>query len=277
MGITMWNCDLCGHQDATPIEAARPYVGDNDVPMVCNNCGFIYVRERRTPEEIAEAWNDIWSPEGYTSAWPAVVARLHYVAEWIYQNIGLENKRVLDIGAGEGKFMDIVARMGAIPFGIEPSVKNCTDINEKHGFRCRHGTVEQVNLQPEYDIVTVNWTLENTGDCIGFLKKARTFLKPNGHLVVATGSRILVPFKKPLSTYFSTNPADTHCFRFSVKSLANAFTISGFNHRFYSRIEECDWLVIAGEPDEPRRLIKDQYDSPQEVLRFFDDWQRMWP
>ena len=32
------NCDLCGSKDFTPLEVARPYIGDNEPPVVCMGC-----------------------------------------------------------------------------------------------------------------------------------------------------------------------------------------------------------------------------------------------
>jgi len=273
------NCDLCGSSDSTPIEAARPYIGDNDPPVVCGSCGFIYVSERRTPEEVAAAWDDIWGA-GYTSAWPAVKARLTYVAEWIDQNIGFGAKSVLDIGAGEGTFLRIAEEYSLAPdslCAIEPFEKNADRI-QTEGFNCFHGTIEEATFQKElFDIVTVLWTLENTGDCIGFLKKAREFLKPDGHLVVATGSRILVPYKKPLCTYFSDNPADTHCFRFSARTLKIALIKAGLHPDQCNRFNDSDWLVMAADLGPNAADHPPSRDDPDEVLQFFNNWGRLFP
>ncbi len=94
-----FDCDLCGSTDYTVLEVARKYIGDNEPPVVCNNCGFCYVRTRRPAKEIAEDWNNIFG-EGYTSEWPGVKARLFYVAEFFDQHYGWKGKKVLDIGAG---------------------------------------------------------------------------------------------------------------------------------------------------------------------------------
>ena len=96
--------------------------------------------------------------------------------------------------------------------------------NTRGGAGCSSGwprvsIIEDFKSDRQFDIVTLNWTLENTGDCMDVLERARKLLNPDGHICVATGSRILVPFKKPLSTYFSDNPADLHCFRWSANSL----------------------------------------------------------
>ena len=271
------DCDLCGSDDFTPIEVARPYIGDNEPPVVCMKCGFIYVRNRRSSAEVAKSWDDIWG-EGYTSEWPAVKARLFYVAEWLDQTIGLEGKLLLDIGAGEGTFLKMAREKGANVIGLEPSSKNAYYMNEV-GIPCGVGTVENYDFFDKYDIITILWTLENCADCIGMLKRARELLKPDGHIVVATGSRILVPYKKPLSKYFSDNPPDTHCFRFSEGSLVRAGDHAGLATTDVNSWQDSDWLVmIFGHKEHEPSLHKTwRYDELQEVLDFFQSWSEQFP
>jgi len=267
------DCDLCGSSEFTPIDVARPYIGNNEPPVVCRACGFVYVRGRRTSAEVAASWDDIWG-EGYTSEWPAVKARLFYVAEWLDQTIGLKGKSLLDIGAGEGTFLEMARDRGAWPpAGIEPCEENVKRIRAK-GIECFHDTVQTAKLEQKFDVVTLLWTLENCTDCVGMLKRAREWLRPNGVTVVATGSRILVPFKKPLSKYFSDNPADTHCFRFSAETLPSAFYVSGFKLDEINQYRDSDCLICIGSKAEGGGFWAD---NVQEVLDFFKSWSEQFP
>ncbi len=261
-------CDLCGGTSASVVKEARPYIGDNDPPVICRNCGFVYVVQRRSSEEIARAWDEIWG-EGYTSKWPMVQARQFYVAEWFEQMFGWQHKDVLDIGAGEGHFMHELQKRHAFVMGIDPDPKH-----HKPGYVI-NSTIEDYYTRARYDIITILWTLENCGDCIGMLRKARELLKPGGCVVVATGSRILVPFKKPLSTYFSENPADTHCFRFSANSLRAAFSIAGLSETQTNNFLESDWLVCVGREGKSSSSLP--YDHPDAVADFFKEWARLFP
>ena len=277
------DCDLCGSSEHTPIDVAKPYIGDNDPPVVCMNCGFVYVRERRSPEEIAKAWDGIWG-EGYTSEWPAVKARLYYVAEWIDQNIGLKDKALLDIGAGEGTFIGFAHSHGARCSALEPYEENFSKIYSAGATKIVLTTVETAErkghfLPEQFDIITILWTLENCTDCIGMLKRARKWLKPDGHIVVATGSRILVPYKKPLSNYFSKNLSDTHCFRFSQRSLVRIIQDAGFMVGLGNRNLDCDWLIRTGVFSGGLLATGRHHDNPEEIIAFFkawDTWEFEW-
>lgn len=271
--MILHDCDLCGSPEHQEIAVARHYIDNNEPPVVCMNCGFIYVRERRSPAEIAKSWDDIWG-QGYSSDWPAVKARLYYVTEWFDQNFGWSGKSVLDIGAGQGTFLEMVRGRGAYPVAIEPYEKN-VDLLRSKDIAVFEGTIEDVELG-KHDVVTINWTLENCGDCVGMLKKARAALSPGGVVVVATGSRILVPFKKPLHTYFSKNPADTHAFRFEDLTLMNALFAAGLGPINNNDFRQSDVLLHVAKPsDRPQVNLKKSH--AEKVLHFFDRWHREWP
>lgn len=268
-------CDLCGWKEWHQIPEAAQF-GSGGV-VVCANCGFVYVPMRRSSEEIAASWGQIFG-EGYTSRWPAVEARLQYVATLFDQHHRWRGKHVLEIGAGEGRFLDIARDLGATHCaGIEPFRANAERIRES-GHTVFEGTAEQAPVGHSYfDVVVLCWTLENVQDCIRTLEIARRFLCQGGSLIVATGSRILVPFKKPLSAYFSKNAADTHCFRFSARSLSRALQKSGFNHITYNDYMQCDWLVAEAQVRKHVEEVYESTDDPQDVLGFFDAWGRLFP
>ena len=272
------DCDLCGSSDAIEVPHAREYTGGQPIHICCG-CGFVYVRARRTAQEIAASWSGLYDG-AYQSRSPAVIARLTYVAETIRQQIGIEGKSLCDIGAGDGTFLDIAHSMGAWPsFGIEPSAANRRLL--ERGIPHFPGAIEDVSstIGP-FDIVTINWTLENCSSCIAMLRAARRILKPDGHLVVATGSRILVPFKKPLSSYLNHDiAADMHCFRWSFSSLTRAFMKAGLQSAGANDALQCDWMVMSAQDKPMPEDVREEhfYDPPSAVLQHFADWARMWP
>lgn len=266
-------CDLCGSDDAVEVPHAREFTRDQPV-HICRSCGFVYVRRRRSAEEIAETWSEEIFGSGYTARIPAVTARLTYVAEILEAELGLAGKDVCEIGAGEGEFLELARSRGSRVFGIEPSSANC-DLLERAGIPCFTGTIESHEethgREAAFDLVAILWTLENCQDCRRMLSAAHRLLRPDGHIVVATGSRILVPFKKPLWTYFSTNPADTHAFRFSANTLHGLLAVSGFQPIYVNRYLDHDVLCVIG-----RRVEGEapgwQGDDYLEVYSFFERW-----
>jgi SAM-dependent methyltransferase len=269
---SLFPCDLCGSDDAVEVPHAREFTGDQPI-HICRVCGFVYVRQRRPSDAIAASWSDDIYGSGYTAKIPAVTARLTYVAELVDAEVGLDGARVCEIGAGEGEFLSLARDRGAADLlGVEPSKANCRLLDDA-GIRSFAGTIEDFEAtgsNEKFDVVAILWTLENCQDCRRMLSAARRLLRDGGHLVVATGSRILVPFKKPIQAYFSDHPADIHAFRFSAATLQGLIRISGFGIAHVNRYLDHDVLCVIGSAGEPGE--RGEGDDYLDVYTFFERW-----
>jgi len=271
-------CDLCGSKDAVEVPHVREYT-KGELVHICKKCGFVYVKKRRSTKRVAEVWSkEIFGGE-YTAKNPHVKGRQMYVAEFIDKYVGLKGKKLCEIGAGEGQFLDIARGYGAEVFGIEPSKKNC-DALRGMGIDCFNGTIEEYSKQMGKggygaDIAAILWTLENTTDCRKMLDVAHQIVKDGGHIMVATGSRILAPFKKPLHNYLNDNtPQDTHAFRFSANTLRGILAVSGFEVIHVNPYLENDFLCVLAKKREKNEKIEWQGDDYKEVYDFFDRWHK---
>ena len=97
-------------------------------------------------------------------------------------------------------------------------------------------------------------------------------LKPGGYLVVAEGSRILVPFKKPLHMYFSHLPVDLHPYHFSVNSLCNLLKVNNFKVEFINRYIDSDILCVIGKKMDNVPLQSYEIDCYLKIINFFERW-----
>ena len=276
-GTKNWPCDLCGSDDADEIECARHYTKGEPL-HVCRSCGFVYVRNRRSAEAIADSWSNEIFGSAYTAHIPAVGARLTYVAQFTEQTIGLGKKRLLDIGAGEGVFLDMAreSKYGSLVFGVEPSATYC-DAMRARGIESFAGTIEDYLASDKagfkgFDIITVMWTLENCQSCRAMLDGAWELLRDGGHIIVSTGSRILVPFKKPLQYYLGPGHQDTHAFRFSANTLRGHLAKSHFDVVETNRFIDNDILCLAAQKVDRSNDLAWQGDNPDAVLDFFARW-----
>src|SRR5256714_4064521 len=97
-------CDLCGLNEPIEIPYVRLYTGNQPI-HICGGCGFVYVRARRSSEEIARVWSEEIYGDVYTAIKnPAMMARQTFVAEFLASRVDLVGRKVCDIGAGEGFF-----------------------------------------------------------------------------------------------------------------------------------------------------------------------------
>jgi ubiquinone/menaquinone biosynthesis C-methylase UbiE len=185
---------------------------------------------------------------------------------------------VCEIGAGEGHGLELLreSRYGASVFGVEPSPANAARLAAA-GIDHFNGTIEQYVESPTaqqraFDVVMIQWTLENCEDCRAMLSAAYRALTPGGAVVVATGSRILVPFKKPLHAYLSRLPADTHAFRFSANTLHALLTVSGFDVAHTNRYIDHDVLCEIGLKRDAAATAAWHGDPYLDVYSFFARW-----
>jgi 2-polyprenyl-3-methyl-5-hydroxy-6-metoxy-1,4-benzoquinol methylase len=240
----------------------------------------VYVRARRSSEEIARVWSEEIYGGVYTAVKnPAMMSRQTFVAEFLASRMDIARKRVCDIGAGEGFFLKYLQdHYDVAAFGIEPSAQNCARLAGL-GVPSYTGTIEQFIASREgekyrADAVAIMWTLENCLSCVDMLRGAAALLDVGGRIIVATGSRILVPFKKPLFAYFSHTPADSHCFRFSANALRTALAKAGFKTIATNRYIDNDILCVLGEKVPEGERIETRNDHPLEVLSFFERWHQ---
>ena len=273
ISTTHFPCDVCGADDPMPLPHVEAYTGGQPI-HVCQRCGLVYVPERRSNEAILQSWTDIYGEGDYSATNnPAVEARLHYCAFWLDQVLGLEGKRIFEIGAGEGRFLEIVAsHYGAFPMGLEPAASSVACVEQ--------GYIEDyAGPWGVADIVCILWTLENCRDPGLMLRQARKILKPDGHLLVATGSRLLVPYKKPLSEYLSDLPSDCHATRWTFNSLRNALNAAAFYPTDINPWLSNDILgMIAKRGGKPTEY-QDRFgsDSALALANFVTRWHLEWP
>jgi hypothetical protein len=277
--------------EAEVIEVVLSYTGGQEV-HTCKSCGFVFAQKRRSDDAIRQDWAqsmfradgdfDVEQTQsegytGYTAKIPAVVARLTYALENFDSEIGFANKTVCDIGAGEGDFLAWVRdrKSPRSVFGVEPSEANGKLLQRE---RIPHfvGGVEEYAAAGgggKFDVVTLSWTLENTQSARRVLEIIAGLLPVGGFLQVTTGSRILVPFKKPLHYYFNPrNPVDLHSFHFSHNSLCGLMAATGFVPIRSNRFMDTDYLSVIGQKHDGTSKPTWPRDDYRAVIGFFERW-----
>jgi SAM-dependent methyltransferase len=150
----------------------------------CRECQLIYADPRPVPEQVAAHYDT--SPEGYWGAAyftedsgyfePQMQAfrRLWHVGS---------TPRALDVGAGIGKAMDVLARHGFDVHGLEPS-RSFYDRAISRGIsaeRLRLATVEDADYEREtFDLVSFGAVLEHLQDPAAAIARALRWLAPGG-------------------------------------------------------------------------------------------------
>lgn len=97
-----------------------------------------------------------------------------------------EGAYLLDVGCGEGYFLDIAKKFGYKTVGIDISETAINKCREKgHEVFC--GDIDSVDFgERQFDLVVTLETLEHVKNPVAFLKGLRRYLKPKGVLLVKT-------------------------------------------------------------------------------------------
>jgi hypothetical protein len=268
-----------------PIEFTSSFLKNNEVIYVHGDTGVVTTQFPLDSSRIVEYWSErifkSKSIEDYSAQLPYAQGRLYYVFRTIvdFFNLDLNSSiEICDFAAGQGALLDIFRN-------FSPSLKlrgtehsaNLTKDLQSRGFDI--APIEMSSRTDSYfhvDVATVNWTLSCCANPYDFLLGVRNNTKEKGWIVVAESSRILVPFKKPLSFLLTANhPPFIHPYYFSKNSLCALLQAAGYAIKYINRFYDSDALVVIAQklPD----ISKDAnivVDDPREVIEFFDRWNK---
>ncbi|HMT19939.1 MAG TPA: class I SAM-dependent methyltransferase, partial [Promineifilum sp.] len=195
------NCNLCGRDeyrvrypataegDALRVEAFRcTHSGYGHHPQIveCCHCGLVYANPRWPAEFVLEA---------YTAVEDETYVQERLGREMTFRNhlrrlegvVGPpDGRRLLDVGAYIGVFVEVAATAGWQAMGVEPSEWAAAEA-QRRGLDVRVGTMDSVGLpDTSLDVVTLWDVIEHVVDPAAELERARRLLRPGGWLVVHT-------------------------------------------------------------------------------------------
>jgi SAM-dependent methyltransferase len=111
--------------------------------------------------------------------------RLSFVAGALQQVGHRGPVRLLDVGAGRGRFVDSARRAGLRAEGIEPSRRGISAAAERYGIALTPGTIEEANLSDaSFDAITLWHVLEHLEDPAASVSTLARALRPGGVLLV---------------------------------------------------------------------------------------------
>jgi len=187
-------CSVCGRHGFQPFLPAAgtrirgsPFEDCNTAVCICRACGFVALNplpafasraghERQYYENAAADWGrDPGLEAVYTRRLEAVRGLLP----------GKRRKAVLDVGAGTGFFLGMLAREdpGNIVFGLDAQVHAVRYGRKAHGLENLYRATLEESVLPErfFDLVCLS-TLSTVYDPTETFQKIRRLLKPDGIL-----------------------------------------------------------------------------------------------
>jgi SAM-dependent methyltransferase len=171
-------CLICGSKEL------KPYQGyEIHGLVVCNSCGFIFMKRIPTEEELQAHYALYpYDKEQYLS--PVTVAAynelLHYFERF------RETNHILDVGCGQGWLLDISMQHRWDAYGTEYS-KVAALKCEKKGIKMKEGVLNPADYPKNYfDVVILSEVIEHINNPLEELEKIYTVLRDGGLLYITT-------------------------------------------------------------------------------------------
>lgn len=195
------NCNLCGRDEyrvrfpatadgaALQVDAFRcthSGYGHHAQIVECCHCGLVYANPRWPSDFVLGAYSAV-EDETYVEERLGRELTFRHHLRRMERVIGpAAGRRLLDVGAYIGVFVEVAAAAGWQAQGVEPSAWAAAEARRR-GLDVTVGTLETVELPAaSFDVVTLWDVIEHVVDPAAELERARRLLQPGGWLVIHT-------------------------------------------------------------------------------------------
>ena len=246
------SCYLCGSTSCSRIHDAIRY-GLSPRPFRCDQCGFVFIHPRMSPEEEREFYDikyrsnyedqkpeDLWN-ESYPEAEKRVFR---------FTSLFSVNAHLLEIGCASGFFLDAVKDNVKSVTGIELT-KEYVKYARGRGIEVKE-SLEEIPAE-SCDLIFMFHVLEHILDPIEFLKEVMKKLSPGGKLIIEVPNvdDILIStykINKHLDFYWEI----AHNYYFSKTTLGKVMESAGYRYEIfplqrYDLSNHMRWM-LTGKP-----------------------------
>lgn len=274
-------CRLCGHQPITPalvLERAPRNVqrllrederaGDRPISLTvcqCSRCGFVQI-----PPVLEDTYYDDYMMVATHS--PQMQAFQATQASDFVSRFGLVGKTVVEIGCGDGNYLDHLARAGARVSGIEPSrVTRELALARGHAVEEGYVTATRDLVGAPFDAFVTRQVMEHVPDIHDVLAGIRRNLKPGAIGLVEVPS-----LEKAISDARFYDFFSDHVNYFSFATLRLALSMHGFDVLDVRQemFDEYDTAIVRYVPVPSLSGIQRTVDTLGQQLRNFVADQR---
>jgi SAM-dependent methyltransferase len=189
-------------------------------------------------------------------------------AEQLVKRLNLKEKKIIDIGCGDGQFVSLLCDIGhneGIGFdpSYSPSKCNISSLNP------------YVHIIPEYysekynyfssDLIMSRHTLEHIADPLQFLRAIRKNL--------TTQKETYIFFEVPNAYYLIKNKVlwdiiYEHCSYFTITSLSHLFYLSGFEVKSLRETYNRQYLTIEALPANKSKSTDFKYNHSDNIINY---------
>lgn len=148
----------------------------------CRNCSHVTLTPKPEQNELAAYYPPPFYSTGTKSN---IITKMNHIMALRRLGKVAKNKRLLDVGCGNGAFLTTAATFGYEVFGQEISEEAIRLAEERLGKNVYAGDLHACNFQESFfDVITLLHVAEHVYDLNGCLAEIRRILKPRGTLLI---------------------------------------------------------------------------------------------
>jgi len=237
-------CNLCGAEDTfvrfpstlpvrqraadwTAYRCTHSGYGTHPDIVQCRRCGLVYANPREDEATVLQTYQGVEDPLYVEEREGRVLTFEHHLRPLERLTGPPDGRRLLDVGAYVGVFVEIAGRHGWEAWGVEPSLW-AAEMARARGLRVIQGTTESADLaEGSFDIVTLWDVIEHLADPLEELRRIHRLLRPGGVLVVHTID-IGSPFARLMGRRWPWL-MEMHLFYFTRRTLRAMLEKAGFS------------------------------------------------
>lgn len=204
--------------------------------MECMNCALVYLWPQPSKEELVQYYTSETTTARYAESPMSSVkyaeARYGKLIKLLStKSTGFRNPtrgRLLDIGCGNGEFLQVASEHGWLVSGTELSPSAVCSAARVVGGQIYGGDIEALNLKGEqFDLITMYHVIEHLLDPVATLAELRRLLKKGGWLFVETPNIHGLGARIKGKAWSSICPPE-HIVYFNQRSLRHCLSEAGF-------------------------------------------------
>lgn len=233
-----WNgrC-VCGATPQRRISWTFPFGGPGFDYLVCDECGTLLLTPRPTAEQLTHAYETGYFGAGQHKFSPPIEAlvglsrhrRIRLADGLLRQVTGGRPGRVLDLGCGDGRFLDRLRALGHEVVGTELSEATSRRAAGIPGIDLRLGALDESAFPPEsFHLVSAWHVLEHLPDPGLTLAQCRRWLAPGGALLIAVPNAASWQARIFRAAWFHLDPP-RHLYQYDEAALRRILGQTGFD------------------------------------------------